>query len=110
MIIKLILSLGLAGILIYELLTRRQPRLVAAVVGATSLIGVFFVWRPDLTTLIAEAIGVGRGADLVFYCWLLVSYALMLSLQVRQRTSLEMTTVLAREIAILNARRPAHRD
>ena len=45
--------------------------------------GAFFVWAPEQTTVISRAVGVGRGADLVLYLWVVISLALMLVLYLK---------------------------
>lgn len=107
MIFQLVLSVSLVSILFYFLLTKRRPAFVTAVVIAVSASGLLFVWRPEFTTDIATRVGIGRGADMIIYSWLVISYALILNQQVRLRKNHEMMTVLAREVAIANAQRPA---
>ncbi len=106
MIIRLLLTGSLAAILTYFVLTSRRPSVVGYGVGLGAVSGIFFVWQPDRTTRIATFIGVGRGADMIFYSWLVISFALFLNNHIRQRRTLEMVTQLSREVAILTAVRP----
>ena len=106
MISKIVLSVALLGVLFSFLVSSRHPRIVGIIVMLATASGLFFVWQPDRTTDIAALVGIGRGADLVFYSWLVISYALILNLQIKLRANLDLVTQLAREIAIQNAVTP----
>lgn len=56
--------------------------------------------RPSLTVLAADALGIDRGADLVFYCAILAMFAGFLLIYVRIRRIEGHITILARHIAI----------
>ena len=99
MIIKLFLSLGLALILMYAVSQRRFSRLSHGM-ALLSLVGVYFVWFPDQTTVLANIVGVGRGADLLMYCWIVLSLLIITSLHLQQRRQLELITELARFLAL----------
>ena len=73
---------------------------VALVVYALSAAGLYFVWFPEQTTMIAHVVGVGRGADLLFYCWLLASLIVMFNLHIKANEQLRMLTDLARALAL----------
>ena len=61
---------------------------------------IAFVLWPDLTNTIAHKLGVGRGADLVYYlCILFFSFALM-KLYARTRRLEKQITALIREDAL----------
>ena len=103
MIIKILLSLGLGFILLLHLANnrRRSPITLIAVLGAGS--GLLFVWNPELANRMAEMLGVGRGADLIFYCWVMISIALFLTVHFKLRQMNECLTELVRETAISEA-------
>jgi hypothetical protein len=84
---------------------RSAPLSYAIMLGAVS--GTVLVLFPDLSTRLAHAVGIGRGADLVFYVFMLIIFAAVANLHLRMRASAEVTTILARELALLNAKRPA---
>jgi hypothetical protein len=65
-----------------------------------AIAGLFFVWVPSATTYVAELVGIGRGADLIFYLWVCISLILLLNLHLKLRTQQEMITQLARAIAL----------
>jgi hypothetical protein len=66
--------------------------------------GLYFVWVPSHATRLAEIVGIGRGVDLNFYIWIVISLLLLLNLHLKLRAHMELITVLARELAIANAR------
>jgi small membrane protein len=106
MIIQWLLVIALALTALYALGQSHTPRLVRWANVLASSAGVFFVLQPELTNRIALALGVGRGADLLLYCWVVVSLALFAHLQLALLRSKELMTELARAIALATARRP----
>ena len=88
--------------------------LVAIVRGwATRREGIVwaFVWlctgvaiaRPDLTVLVAGALGIGRGADLILYCAVLVMLIGFFMVYARLRRLRRDLTLLSRHLAIRDA-------
>ena len=62
--------LGIASllfILISYLRKFRQPALDKLFIGFLMAMGIFFVLYPEFTNQLAHFIGIGRGADLIFY-------------------------------------------
>jgi hypothetical protein len=103
-IIKIVLLLGLTVALSYALLMRRASRFVAICLGGASIVGMYFVLLPERANSIAHVVGVGRGADLVLYCWLVISLIVSVSLQFRLLKQQEAITTLARELALRSAK------
>src|SRR5215203_6738513 len=106
MIIKLILLAGLIGTFGYALSQHRRSRWLATALMVISVTGGIFVLLPNLTNEIANAVGVGRGADLVLYCFLLISLFAIFNIHLRLRASAGTTTELARALAITSATSP----
>jgi len=104
--IKVILLLGLLACLFYAFFQRNKSRLVAGGISALSLIGMIFVVRPDLASAVANMVGVGRGADLILYFWILFSVLVMMSLQFKMFSLQRTLTELAREQALISAQAP----
>ena len=50
-------------------------------------------------------LGIGRGADLVLYIWVLISCAILLLLYLNIREQLQLITTLARKMALADALR-----
>jgi hypothetical protein len=104
MIAQLILSLLLAGILLYAWTEYRRSPAVAVLALLAASAGLYFVWMPEHSTQLAEWVGIGRGVDLILYIWVCISLIVLLNLHLKLRTQTELITALARKIAIADAR------
>jgi Uncharacterized conserved protein (DUF2304) len=67
MIAQLILSILLAGILIYAWSEYARSPAVAVLALFVATAGLYFVWVPEHSTALAELVGIGRGVDLILY-------------------------------------------
>jgi hypothetical protein len=108
MIAQLILTAFLLGILLYALTEYQRSPAVGLIAVLAAVGGLYFVWVPSHATRLAEIVGIGRGVDLIFYIWIVISLLLLLNLHLKLRAHMELITVLARELAIANAR--SHRS
>jgi len=99
LILIIIVILALRAYLVQKSLLLTE-RVIAFVLFAGV---IFLVLFPDLSTIVAKAIGVGRGVDLVIY--LSLAFLLFLSIGVRRRfRQLNASiTELSRAIAIMTA-------
>ena len=104
MIIKIILSLGFSVLFVYAFLARKSTRAVASIMIAAVFAGLVVVWAPQLATDLANLMGIGRGADLITYIWILASMLVALNLHLKCRELNRDITVLARIAALQNAR------
>jgi small membrane protein len=103
MIAQFILSLLLAGILLYAWGEYRRSPTVAITVVLIATAGLYFVWVPEHSTRLAELVGIGRGVDLILYVWVCISLIVLLNLHLKLRTQMELVTVLARKLALAGA-------
>jgi hypothetical protein len=104
MIAQLILTILLGGILLYAWTDYRR----APVIGVLAMLaGLYVDWIPDHASRLAALVGIGRGVDLILYLWVAISLIVVLNLHLKLRAQMEVITVLAREIAIANARSAA---
>jgi hypothetical protein len=103
MIFQLIATVVLAGIAVYAYAQNRtSPKLALAVI--TLLVaGEVMVLAPNTATLLANRLGIGRGADLVFYLWILLSLVIALNLHLKLRASHEQMAALVRALALREA-------
>ncbi|MBZ5857454.1 DUF2304 domain-containing protein [Flavihumibacter profundi] len=101
--IQIVLITGVLFILVYFI--QRLQKAVISVLFMVLLSGlaVLFILQPELTNTIAHKIGVGRGADLVFYISILLFWYFILRLYARIRKLEETVTTLIRQEAIKNA-------
>jgi hypothetical protein len=104
----LLILLALLVLLLYfrRLRTRLVDRLVFIAIVSS---GVTLIARPDWATVLAQRLGVGRGADLVAYLGLSGLGFLWLQLYTRQKALDERLTELARKMAILEAEEPGEK-
>lgn len=103
MIISLLITLLMGLVCLIAFLARNSsptPSFFACVLAIT---GVLFAWFPDTANDFAIYLGVGRGADLISYIWISLSFIATLLIFVRLRAIHAQVTILARTIAILQA-------
>jgi hypothetical protein len=105
MIIQVILTLGLLSCLLYAFLQRQKSRLISLAIGGVALAGIYFVLVPERTDQLAQLVGIGRGADLILYCWLVISLMVSVNLQFRILRLQGLITELARQMALQAAPR-----
>ena len=68
------------------------------------------VWQPEAATRIANALGVGRGADLLLYVMFVLLVILVLLIHGKFRRYDQLITELARSAALANVRVPRPGD
>jgi hypothetical protein len=107
MIAQFVLSLLLAGILLYAWAEYRRSPAVAILAVLVTTAGLYFVWFPSHSTQLAELVGIGRGVDLVIYIWVCISLIVLLNLHLKLRTQMELITTLARAVALADVRSPS---
>lgn len=100
MIAQLVLTIGLSACLFYVFSLGRSLPLIRLSLFAVVLTGYLFVWIPELTNSLASLMGIGRGADLIMYLWIIVSLFLIIRLHIRIREQSELITKIARGYAL----------
>ena len=73
------------------------------------LVGIALAVHPDLSTRIANAIGIGRGADLMLYVFILFSLFQTVHLAARLKTIDARITSVVRESALARPLLPSDR-
>ena len=106
MIAQFILSILLAGIVVYAWSEYARSPVVAVLTLLVATAGLYFVWMPEHSTQLAELVGIGRGVDLILYIWVCISLIVLLNLHLKLRTQMELITTLARKIAIADTQPP----
>lgn len=106
MLIQFILSAVLLCYFVYAQLQRRTSSFTSLFTTVTSVVGIVLVWNPSLASTLANAVGVGRGTDLVVYLFIAVAAFVSLYLHLRVEASLHLLTDLARAVALQNPQRP----
>lgn len=103
--IRVLLTVLLSMGLVFALREWKQSRVLFTAILGLTLGGIYLVWFDGAATAIANAMGVGRGADLVLYVSSAISFVLVVSLLLRIKQLHEQLTHLARAIALAQ---PAH--
>ena len=106
MIIQWILIAGLLLALGYGFLQRKKSSLISSLIIGISFAGIYFVIFPEKTTELANFLGVGRGADLILYCWILINIVISINLQFKILNLHGVITELTREMALRNPQKP----
>lgn len=109
LVIKIILIAVFAILALFLLLPGRGVRHVA--IRRLTMVGLFVlailaIIFPGVISQIANAVGVGRGADLLLYGLIIVFVANAVSAQRRHRLLETEMTALARSVAIARAPQP----
>lgn len=101
--IQLILISGIAFIFVYYVFRFKSAFMDLLLLFVFSALGVFFILFPENTNLIAHRLGVGRGADLLFYICILLFLFITMKLFARIRRLEKTITQLVRNEAKKNA-------
>ena len=104
--ISVILVVILTSLSVYALSQRRKAPLVAWLIFLSSLVGIVLSVFPDLTNDLAQLVGVGRGADLVFYLFIVIALAAIFNLHLQIRRNHEVMTEVIRRLALMSALTP----
>lgn len=109
MIIQPILVAALLVVFIWFLRNRNQARIRAGKKLAFALLvlaGVFAVVYPDALNTLANWLGVGRGADLLFYTLTVAFVFVTLNVYLKFKDHDERLAEIARHVAIEEAKLP----
>jgi len=104
MIIQPILTIFLLGILFFVLSQHHGGKVLRPTMSVAVTVGVFLTWMPDLSSKFANFLGIGRGADLIFYLWIVLSMLALVSLYITINRQDKQITQLARALALYEAK------
>jgi len=99
-IIQFVLFVGLMACVVYAISQHSRAPTASVVICIAAASGMLLVFVPEWSDAIAHAVGVGRGADLIFYCWLVISLIVSINLHVRLRDLQSQITALTRAVAL----------
>jgi len=94
---------GLIALFMLRLRNKTFYRLFLIVVA---IVGVVFVLNPELTTKLANLVGVGRGTDLILYLCVIAFFLAFMVLYAKVRNLEAAQTELVRQLALANAKQP----
>lgn len=97
--IQILLIGGVVLIVLYYAFRLRSALFDLIVLLAFSALAVYFILFPDYTSAIAHKLGVGRGADLLFYICILLFLFIIMKLFSRIRRLEQVLTEIVREDA-----------
>jgi hypothetical protein len=106
MTIQIFLTLALGTVAVLVGVQQTTSRLVRVGVLAVLALGMLLVWAPETTNALASALGVGRGADLLFYLWVVITFALILFLYLKILRLGRKVSQLTRAHALAHPMRP----
>jgi len=105
MIFQIGLIAALCILAIYAYFQWRKAPLVAGMLLLVTLAGLVFAVAPDIANDLAHRVGIGRGADLIMYFFILISLMDIFNVHLRFRASEERFTQVVRALALLDAGR-----
>lgn len=98
--IKILLITGLAFIAVYFFIRLRNSLFDIFLLLLLIATATVFILFPDLSNDLAHKLGVGRGADLVFYTSILIFWFVILKLYARIRRLEQTITQIVRKDAL----------
>ena len=101
-LIQLILIIGLLAILISYFRWFRSAVMDKLLIACILAAGIFLVVFPDLTNKLAVSMGVGRGADLIFYLFIVAFCYLILLVYAKIKKLEQQLAELARRQALMD--------
>jgi small membrane protein len=102
--IQILLLTGVCIIALYFITRLRNTVFDLLLLMGMITAAVIFIVFPGWTSIIAKALGVGRGSDLVFYTSILIFWFIILKLYARIRRLEQTLTNLVRKDAIDQAK------
>ena len=106
MMISILLVIALLCVAFYAYRVMAQGSALALLLMLLSFTGIFFVFFPEETIVIANKLGVGRGTDLLLYLCFVTGSILIVLIHIKFRHQSIEITELARAIALANPLRP----
>ncbi len=103
MIFQAFASVVLLGVVVYAWTQARMAPAVAWVAIMIGLVGEYLVLFPNDSIRIARMVGIGRGADLINYLWMLLSLVVVLNLHLKLRAANARLVALTRALALQDA-------
>lgn len=104
--IQLVLLTGIAFITLYFIIQLKKQLIDLGLLFLLIAAAVVFIVWPESTNILAHKLGVGRGADLIFYVSILLFWFIVLKLYARLRRLEKTVTQFIREEAIKKAEEP----
>ena len=104
-LIQILLAVGIVALLLLLRFVLRRSAAVRAGFAVCLLAGLVLVFFPDITNVLAESVGVGRGVDLLGYFFALFSLGVFVLLYRKSRLLEQRLGSLVQDLAVSEARR-----
>jgi len=101
--IKILLITGVVFIAVYFFVRLRNSLFDLILLLLLVCAAVAFILFPEITNQLARNLGVGRGADLVFYTSIIIFWYVILKLYARLRKLEQIITTIVRKKALEQA-------
>lgn len=101
--IKILLITGVVFIAVYFFVRLRNSLFDLILLLLLVCAAVVFILFPEITNQLARNLGVGRGADLVFYTSIIIFWYVLLKLYARLRKLEQTITTIVRKNALEQA-------
>ncbi|MBL0307386.1 MAG: DUF2304 domain-containing protein [Chitinophagaceae bacterium] len=101
--IKILLITGVVFIAVYFFVRLRNSLFDLILLLLLVCAAVVFILFPEITNQLAHNLGVGRGADLVFYTSIIIFWYVILKLYARIRKLEQVLTIFIRKKSIEEA-------
>jgi hypothetical protein len=106
MIFQILFSLLLVAVALYAYLQKSKSPYFFYSLNILIFMGIYLLWNPKDATRLANLGGVGRGADLLLYVWVVMSFLIVINMHYKIRQLMAYLTILSRRLAILEAETP----
>ena len=103
--IQIVLVTGIILILFNYIQSKHRPAIGTFIVLVTALLAFVFVLFPETTNQIAHWLGVGRGADFIFYICILLFWFIINKLVTRIKVLEDQLTELIRKDALRDVKK-----
>jgi hypothetical protein len=97
----LLISILILGLYFFRMRTILMDRFIMA---ALFLAAIFFILFPNVSTVIANSLGIGRGTDMIFYFFIVFSLFKFIGISSDRKKMDKSLTDIVRALAIQNAR------
>ena len=108
--IQVVLIGGVVGIFLYYISRFRSAFIDLLILVIFSGLAIFFILFPEYTNIIAKKLGVGRGADLLFYSCILFFLFILIKLFARIRRLEKTLTDMVRKQAMDPAQHQSEKE
>ncbi|UXY15538.1 DUF2304 domain-containing protein [Chitiniphilus purpureus] len=92
-------------LIVFCLIQRKSFKVIPDLGVFFSVTAIILVLKPDFATDVANKVGVGRGTDLLLYCFFIVGVLLALFVGLYLKKVHDQLTELARKLALLDVKK-----